>query len=153
MYTKQEAAALKQSFWTAFGQYMSLHLSAEGEKANWINYKTGEKNIYFRMNADNRTASIGIEIAHPSSDIQHLYFEQFEQLKAVLHETLGEEWTWQKDVRDETGRQVCRIYTFTEGINIFKKDDWPAIISFLKPRIIALDEFWISAKYVFETLR
>lgn len=153
MYTKQEASALKQSFWTAFGQYMSLHLSAEGEKVNWINYKTGEKNIYFRMNADKETASIGIEIAHSSSDIQHLYLEQFEQLKAVLHETLGEEWIWQKDVSDETGRQICRIYTFTEGVNIFKKDDWPDIISFLKPRIIALDEFWVSAKYVFETLR
>lgn len=153
MYTKQEAAALKQSFWTAFGQYMSLHLSAEGGKVNWINYKTGEKNIYFRMNADSKTASIGIEIAHPSPGIQHLYFEQFEQLKAVLHETLGEEWIWQKDDHDETGRQICRIYTLTHDVNIFKKDDWPAIISFLKPRIIALDEFWVSAKYVFETLR
>jgi hypothetical protein len=153
MYSKQEAAALKQSFWTAFGQYMSLHLSGEGEKVNWINYKTGEKNIYFRMNADNKTASIGIEIAHPSPDIQHLYFEQFEQLKGILSDSLNEEWIWQKDVRDGTGRQICRIWTFTEGVNIFKKDDWPAIISFLKPRIVALDEFWVSAKYVFEALR
>ncbi|MDI3322409.1 DUF4268 domain-containing protein [Pinibacter soli] len=153
MYTKQEAASLKQAFWTAFGQYMSLHLSADGGKANWINYKTGEKNIYFRMNAGNKTASIGIEIAHPSDGIQHLYFEQFEQLKAVLHETLNEEWIWQKDVQDETGRYICRIYTFTEGVNIFKKEDWPAIISFLKPRILALDDFWVSAKYVFEALR
>jgi hypothetical protein len=74
-------------------------------------------------------------------------------LKAVLHETLNEEWIWQKDVSDETGRQICRIYTFTEDVNIFKKSDWPSIISFLKPRIIALDEFWVSAKYVFEALR
>lgn len=153
MYSKQEAATLKQSFWTSFGQYMSLHLSAEGEKVNWINYKTGEKNIYFRMNADSKTASIAVEIAHPSSGIQHLYFEQFEQLKSVLHETLDEEWIWQKDFVDEVGRQICRIYTFTDGVNIFKKEDWPEIISFLKPRIIALDEFWMSAKYVFETLR
>jgi hypothetical protein len=33
-----------------------------------------------------------------------------------------------------------------------KRDDWPAIISFLKPRIIALDAFWSQAKYGFEDI-
>ena len=74
---------------------MSPVLSSEGEKTNWINYKTGEKDIYFRMNADNKKASIGIELTHKDEDIQALYFEQFQQLKKLLHNALQEEWNWQ----------------------------------------------------------
>jgi hypothetical protein len=41
---------------------------------------------------------------------------------------------------------VSRIYTAAEGVNIYRKEDWPAIISFFKPRIIALDAFWTEVK-------
>jgi hypothetical protein len=82
MYSKQEAAQLRQEFWTAFGQYMSPVLSAEGEKVNWVNYKTGEKDIRFRMSADNKTAEIAIELTHKDAGIQQLYFDQFVELKS-----------------------------------------------------------------------
>ena len=93
MYSRQEASQLKQEFWTAFGQYMGPVMSAEGEKMNWVNYKTGEKNISFRMHADNKSATIAIELHHKDIDIQQLYFEQFKQLQQLLAESLGEEWT------------------------------------------------------------
>ena len=69
---------------------MAPVLSAEGEKVNWVNYKTGEKDIYFRMQADNKTASIAIELTHKDAGIQQLYFEQFAELKKLLEESLGE---------------------------------------------------------------
>ena len=153
MYTRQEASRIRQEFWTTFGQYMLPVLSAEGEKATWLNYKTGEKNIYFRMNADNKKASIGIELSHKDPEIQQLYFEQFKELKHLLHTALGEEWTWTLHTTDEYGKTISRIYTELDGVNIFKKEDWPRLISFFKPRIIALDDFWSSAKYGFEALR
>ena len=90
MYSKQEASQLRQEFWTAFGQYMSPVLSSEGEKINWINYKTGEKDIFFRINADNKKASIAIELTHKDVGVQELYFEQFQQLKKALHNALQE---------------------------------------------------------------
>ncbi|TKK68542.1 DUF4268 domain-containing protein [Ilyomonas limi] len=153
MYSKQEASQLRQEFWTAFGQYMSPVLSGEGEKINWINYKTGEKDIYFRMNADNKKASIGIELTHKDADIQALYFEQFKQLKSLLQNALPGKWTWLLHARNEQGKTISRIYTEIENVSIFKKDDWPQLISFFKPRIMALDEFWSTAKYVFEAMR
>ncbi|RYZ23162.1 MAG: DUF4268 domain-containing protein, partial [Chitinophagaceae bacterium] len=36
---------------------------------------------------------------------------------------------------------------------IFRREDWPELISFFKPRIVALDAFWSEAKYFFEALR
>ena len=153
MYTKEQASQLRQAFWTAFGQYMTPVLSADGEKVAWLNYKTGEKGIYFKMQADNKKASIGIELTHSDAGIQQLYFEQWEQLKTLLHHTLQEEWTWKLHTHDENGKLVSRIYKELPAVSIFKKEDWPSLISFFKPRIIALDEFWSTAKYTFETLR
>ena len=153
MYSKQEASQLRQEFWTAFGKYMSPVLSADGERLNWLNYKTGEKDIYFRMNADSKKASIGIELTHKDADLQALYFEQFQTLKTTLHKTLKEEWTWLLHTKDELGKTISRIYTEIENASIFKKEDWPQLISFFKPRIIALDEFWSNVKYSFEAMR
>ena len=79
MYSKQEASRLRQEFWTIFGQYMRPVLSADAEKINWINYKTGQKDILFRMNAENEKAGIRIELVHRDSGIRELYFEQFLQ--------------------------------------------------------------------------
>lgn len=153
MYTREQASQLRQAFWTTFGQYIAPHLSAEGLKINWSNYKTGFKHVYFRMRADKKSASIAIELTHPDPEIQELYFEQFEELKTLLHETLGEEWVWDLYTTDEEGRTVSRIYKELAPVNVFNQDNWPDLISFFKPRIIALDEFWNDAKYTFESLK
>ena len=153
MYSKQEAAQLKQVFWTSFGQYLLPVLSADGEKVNWVNYKTGEKDIYFRMQADNKKAGIAIELTHKDREIQQLYFEEFRTLKKFLTGAVGEEWQWQLHTLDEYGRIVSRIGTEKPGVSIFRKDDWPELISFFKPRIIGLDLFWSNVKYGFERLR
>lgn len=153
MYSKDQASQLKQTFWTTFGQYISPQPSAEGLKINWVNYKTGIKHLYFRMQAENRLASIAIEIAHPDIGIQELFFEQFKELRLVLANALNEDWEWALHTQDEYGKTVSRIYKQIDGVSIFNKNDWPALISFFKPRIIALDEFWSDAKYSFDALK
>jgi hypothetical protein len=132
MYTKQEISKQKQAFWTAFGRYMKPVLSAEGEAISWLNYKTGNKQVSFKMEVDTREAEISIVLHDPA------YYGRFVQLKGVLFAELGEEdWTWAP--RSHIAKRLT-------GVNIFKNEDWPAIISFLKPRIIALDSFWSLVK-------
>jgi hypothetical protein len=150
MYSKDQASQLKQEFWTAFGQYMGPVLSAEGLRTNWINYKTGVKNIYFRMQADNKQASISIDITHQDIELQELFFEQFLTYKTMLHSTLNEDWEWELHTTDEYGKTISRIYTELKPVSIYQKENWPQLISFFKPRIIALDEFWSDAKTAFE---
>lgn len=153
MYSKEEASQLKQAFWTAFGQYIAPQLSAEGLRVNWVNYKTGIKHVYFRMHADKHTATIAIEITHPDPGIQELFFEQFLEYKNILISYQNEPWEWELHGKDEYGKTISRIFKQTNGVSIFSKSDWPELISFFKPRIIALDEFWNDAKYGFEALK
>jgi hypothetical protein len=153
MYTKQQASDLRQSFWMTFGQYMSPILSANGEKINWMNYKTGVKNVFFKMNADNKFANIAIELTHADVEVQQLFFGHFVQLKKILQELLTEEWIWQLHTSNEYGITISRIFTSMNDVSIFEKEDWPQLISFFKRRMIALDEFWSTARYGFDELR
>ena len=153
MYSKDEASQIRQAFWTTFGQYIAPQLSADGLKVNWVNYKTGIKYLYFKMDADKRSAVIEILIAHPDAGIQEMFFEQFAELNTMLNRYLNEEWEWALHDKDENGKTISRIYKQLNGVSIYNRNDWPQLISFFKPRIIALDEFWSVGQYSFEALK
>ena len=153
MYTRQEASLIRKKFWTSFGQYMRPLPGANGDTINWLNYKTGIRHLYFRMDADTTQASIAIELRHTDLLLQEQYFEQLQKLKNILEQETGEEWQWELHQPDEDGNLVSRVSIALEKINIFNTANWPTIISFLKQRIIALDEFWCNAKFAFEVLQ
>lgn len=152
MYSKAEASRLRQAFWTTFGQYMAPVLSAEGVPVSWVNYKTGMKGVQVKLHADVRRASIAIELSQSDAAVRELFFEQFLALRPLLHETLGEAWHWEPLATNEHGQPLSRIYQELAPANLFDRNDWPALISFFKPRLIALDEFWSGAQYAFEGL-
>ena len=153
MYSRGESSAIRQEFWTAFGKYMNPIPSSEGLSINWINYHTRVKDVYFRMEAGPKTASIAITLEHRDAGIRELYLEQFLELKELLHSTLEEEWSWEPSVSLPDGKVISQIGTVLPGVSVFNKDQWGDIISFFKPRIIALDSFWENARYSFEDLK
>jgi len=152
MYTKQESARLRQAFWTAFGQYMAPLPSAGEEKVNWLNYKTGIKHLYFKTDVERDRASVAIVMAHPDMTQQQAFYEQLLQSKKMLETQTGEAWLWQAPKEEEVGKNIGRVYQQLNGVNVFNQADWPAIISFLKPRLVALDAWWQEARYGFEGL-
>jgi hypothetical protein len=152
VFTRQEASRIKEEFWTAFGKYMNPIESSEGVKVNWVNYHTRLKDVYFRMDTTSKSAAISISIEHRDAGIQELFFEQFLELKGMLELELGEKWTWK--LHDSVdGKTITRIYKELQGASVLNKDHWPDLISFFKPRIIALDRFWENARYSFDDLR
>jgi len=155
LYAREEAKKLKEKFWTSFGQFMVLVPNEEGVKINWVNYKTGIKHLYFRMEAENKTARIAIEITHPDAGIRALMYEQLLAYKAVLLAELEEEeWDWIELHEGNYGKEIACVGRFIdEKVSIFNQADWPTLISFFKPRIIALDRFWSTAKYGFEIFK
>jgi hypothetical protein len=152
MYSKEEASKLRQQFWIAFGKYMKPIPSADGLPINWVNYKTGVKNVFFKMNADQRKTTISIEITHQDEETRAIYFEQFKALKLLFSDAVNEDWAWEQSVLNEYGIPFAQISISLTGISIFNQKNWPEIISFLKPRILALDQFWVDVKPIFEEL-
>src|ERR1700741_4217104 len=150
MYSKQRSSVLKQQFWTAFGHYMSPVPSAQGEKINWINYKTGIKHLHFRMNAENRQARVAIESSHPDPESQEIFFKKFSQHHSLLYDCTQEEWQWKLHDQDASGKLVSLVFTELGNVSVFNQEDWPVLISFFKKRMTGLDAFWSSAKFAFE---
>lgn len=152
MYTKEQASHIRQQFWTRFGKYMAPVLSSEGEKVNWVNYRTGIPGLYFRMNVTKDEASVSIEIMHKDEESATNIYRQFELLKPMLETYSGKEWEWHALWENEYGQLLSKVEIKAGPVNIFKEADWPEIISFLKPQMIALDAFWNEYKMVFETI-
>lgn len=150
MYSREQSAIIRQNFWTRFGKYMAPIPSASGEKVNWINYKTGISQLYFRMNASREDAYIAVEIQHRKPEYAEQLYEHWLRLRPTFEAATGECWTWEPNYANENGQVVSRIYTTLPGVNLFTESDWPAIISFLKPRMLALDGFWADHKMIFE---
>ncbi|MBO6213532.1 protein of unknown function [Algoriella xinjiangensis] len=153
MFSKEEAYRIKKEFWISYGTYMKLQMNAEGNRTNWVNYKTDVKGIFFRTDIERKFAEVSIEIAHPDPSVQELIYEQFEMYDNVLKGYLGEDWVWTKDDYDEQGKQIATIKTRLENVSIFRESDWPELISFLKQRMINLDEFWCDHKESFDMFK
>ncbi|MDN3202662.1 DUF4268 domain-containing protein [Algoriphagus sediminis] len=150
MYSRAEKSAIRKKFWTTFGLYMKPIKNAQGKRISWQNYKSRVKDIYFRMEAERGYASISIDISHSDLELQELYFDQFKALKKILENSTQESWEWALHTQNNNGQTLSRIYKRREGVNVMEEETWPEIISFLKPRIIALDEFWDNVKPGFE---
>ncbi len=142
---------MRKNFWTMFGLYMRPVLNSNDEEINWLNYKTGARHVFFRLDATEDHATVAIELRHPEPAQQELYFKKFRKLEKLFHESTGEKWQWQLHATDEDGKPVSRIRIQLNNVNVFNNNDWPAIVSFFKPRIIALDRFWNLVKEQFET--
>ena len=146
MYPKQEASRIRSKFWTIFGQYLRPVRGADGDKVNWLNYKTGIKDLYFRMDATQKQASVAVEIRLQFPDERHRIYETWFSVKDLMEAEMPGNWKWERDVSDEDGRTISRISTSSGPVNLLNEQDWPSIISFLKPRIIALDAFWMLVR-------
>lgn len=123
---------------------------AESRRVNWQNYKTGVPSIFFRMRAERGYVSIGIELTHKDTELQELYFEQLRQFRKILENYTLESWEWTTRQSDETGQSISSIGIQKDGVDVMKEEDWAEMISFLKPRIIALDGLWAQVKPGFE---
>jgi hypothetical protein len=153
LYKRSEIFQTKEAFWTAFGRYLSLENNSEDRKINWINYHTGFKDVFFRMDADQKKASVSIQLKHNDEILRLLWFEKFREFKNFLVNAVGEEWMWEANTLDEYQKTISKIYIELQDVNVMDQGDWPKIISFLKPRIIALDAFWNEVKDGFEEMR
>lgn len=151
MYSSRQKSAQHEQFWMAFGKYMAPVLSASGGRISWGNYRTGVKPVYFRMHVSGSEAYIAIEIEHNNPVMRTECFMRFHLLRESLVSFLGEEWHWEEEAVNANGKKVSRIYKRLEGVDIHAEDSWPAIISFLKPRLVTLDAFWYENREFFES--
>ena len=150
MFSKAEAKALNERFYTAFGVYMRKHQPQADYGLRWLNYNTGVKNVFFRVEADKRSGRVSIDLQHSDPGMRALFFEQFLEFKKILNNYMETELNWDLQYILPSGREISRIYVQKEGLSLYNEDDWRDFFEFFELYLIRLDAFWADFKMVFE---
>jgi hypothetical protein len=152
MLTPAQRKTLNTDFYTALGAMMQGDYSATGRRIKWTNYRTGVKDAYVRMEADNKGARFGLEFQHADAEIRYLFWEQLEELKALMESEMGDALVWHRDFYKIDGTTVCRVEQRLDDGNLYDKSTWPVLLVFLKENLLAFDRFWADAAEVFAAL-
>lgn len=153
MYSKEEKKNLKIEFWDTLNETLSAKGKSKGRNLEWMNYPTQLKPLFFRMEADESAARMCIDVQFMNDGIREVYFEQFQEFENILKKSLGEDLKFVKDYEHWNGKTISRIYTELPNVNIFDKNDWEKMQSFLVEKFLLVDEFWLEFCEVFYALK
>ena len=148
MWSKEEAKKNRVRFFTNFGIYMKKHTELSEKKIRWVNYRTGVSAIKFKIEADNKTTRVIIEIIHPDKGIMQLFFEQFQEFKTMLQSNM-DELIWEKEYYNTTGQMSMRIFTEMNTQSMSNEKHWGDLFRFYEKNMLALHEFWRNSKEIF----
>ena len=151
MLGKEEAKELRIEFWGRLEKQMEKIRNPYGSKVNWMNYNTGIRHLYFRMEADQEGARLCIDIQFSDPGIRELYFEQFEEFKKLLDERF-KSISWYPEWEHWNCKMVSRLAIEKEDCQLYRKEDWDKMHLFLKLNFKKLDEFWTEFGDVFKNL-
>ena len=146
MLSKEERKQRNTEFWEGFRKEMRSTRSSNGKSINWINYPTDVKGVYLRLEADGNGVRMCFDIQPKDDGIRSILYEQMTELKRVMEDTVGEADCWNEFDRVFNGRNVSRIYWEDKSLNFYKNEDFEAIKSFFKVKLIAFDEFYQEFK-------
>lgn len=148
MWSKEEARIKRVKFFTNFGIYMKKHTDLFERKIKWVNYRTGVSAVRFKIEADNKTARVVIDIIDNDEGVMDLFYEQFTEFKVLLESDM-DELTWDKEYYNDTHLRSMRIYTELTGYSMNNEEHWGDLYRFFEKNMLALHEFWDNSKDIF----
>tara|TARA_R110001632_G_scaffold1883_1_gene8400 strand:- start:73561 stop:73995 length:435 start_codon:yes stop_codon:yes gene_type:complete len=134
MFSKEEAAALRQEFWTSFGKSFPR---------KWLLYNTKIKGISFKFVADRKKAMVCLDIDHSEEISNEILYHQLLSLKAILTNEYFPDVIFDPSYELENGKIIHRIYiNHTEKFSIYNKDTWRACYEFYMKTMPKFEQFF-----------
>lgn len=153
MYSKEEKKELKVGFWTELNDKLTETGKAKGRNLEWMNYPTNIKRLFFRMEADETSARICIDLQFVSKGIREIYYLQFQELENKLKETFTTDVKFVPDYEHWNGKTISRIYCELNDVNVNNTEDWKKTHDFLTENFLNLDTFWEEFNAIFYALK
>lgn len=152
MLKKEELREIRTEFWSEFDAFNKKKRTAGNRKINWANYKSGIKDIYFRLDFDTKEAYFAIDLQMRDPEIRELVWEQFMETEKLLKEHIGEDILLQPNITADSGLTIHRISWSLTKVSITNSADYPKAIKFLSKKIQGLDRFWFEFSDLFVAL-
>ena len=147
MYSREEAKKLRLEFWEQFGRRCEAHPLLRHKQKKWMLHRTKIKGVALRFEVGREDAKTMIELNHKNENKRLKAFEILERYKVVIEEGFphGLEWEFYYQ-RDDSGQEVCRIYTALERVDLHRQEHWPAIFNFLIENMVQLEENFLQIR-------
>lgn len=155
MYSKEELKQLNINFWTNFGQYSDVHPTLRHKKRKWMLHRTKIKDIAFRFEVGRTDAKVILELGNRNEKLRLKTFEILERYKTIIEDGFENELVWEFfHEREDSGKQVCRIYTVLDGVDLHRQNQWPDIYNFfIKSMSLLEDNFLLIRELLQEELK
>lgn len=151
MYSKDELKNLKLEFWESFAAFCEVQPYLRGRKKIWTLYDTKVKGVELKFDANREGAYVILEVNHRREDLRLEMFEKLTWYKDILERDFPDGLIWDICFVRETGKEVARIYTAKEGIDLHRRQDWGLFFSFMAHRMYLLERnFMEIAEYLRE---
>ena len=155
MYSKEEIKKLHLDFWELFKQRCEVHPELKFKKKKFILHRTKIRGVAFRFEVGRKNAKVMIEIFHRNEDTRIKAFEIIERYKTHMEDGFENGLTWDYFYqREDSGQEVCRIYTTLDNVDIHRKNQWPDIYNFFIENMVRMeDNFSVISEIVKEELQ
>lgn len=132
MFSREEAAKMRQEFWTSFGKSFPQ---------KWILYNTKIKGFAFKFHFDTKKAQVRVEI---DGDVEHRlkYYEKMQSLQDIL---LNEYWSdalFNDQFLQENDKEISCVFVEKIGVCIHNRATWREAMEFLNEKMQKLEDFW-----------
>jgi hypothetical protein len=131
MYTQEEAKQLRLQFWEKFGVRCNVHPELSCRRKNFILHRTKIAGVALRFEADRNGARVMLELGQRNEERRLKAFEILQNYKVVLEEGFTDGLIWEfYHQREDSDKEVCRIYKELEQVDIHRQSQWPDIYNF-----------------------
>ncbi|WP_167608126.1 DUF4268 domain-containing protein [Maribellus sediminis] len=147
MYSKEELKQLNINFWTKFGQFCDVHPELRHKKRKWMLHRTKVKDVAFRFEAGRKNAKVILELGSRNENQRFKAYEFLERYKVIMEEGFEDGLTWEFfHEREDSKKQICRIYTVLEGVDLHRQNQWPEIFSFYIENMAKLEDNFLMIR-------
>ncbi len=142
MFTAEDKKAMREEFWTRFHSYSAVRRRQKGKPAKWIMNNTGIRQLKMKFEFDEDKASVGIDIETRNEERRLELFEKMEQVKKILHTTVGQEMHWEPDRVQPNGKSISRINLEMTGVSIYDRKSWEIVFPFFYKNMMKIESFY-----------
>ncbi len=147
MYSKEEVKKLHIDFWEQFGKRCEEHPELRFRKKKWVLHRTKIKGVALRFEVSRKDAKVILELSNRNEKLRLKAYEFLESYKVIIEEGFETGLTWEFfHEREDSGKEVCRIYTQLNEVDFHRQNQWPMIYDFYIENMLKLESNFLSVK-------
>jgi len=147
MYSRDEIKKLRLTFWELFGKGCEIHPELQYRKRKWVLHRTKIKGVALRFDVGRKDAKVILELSNRSENLRFKAYEFLERYKVVIEDGFEKGLIWEFfHEREDSGKQVCRIYCELPNVDFHRQNQWPEIFNFFIDNMLKLESNFLSIR-------